>query len=319
MPPTKNLQVTKGTVEGSYRLLINSRSIMITPKGLTEKRDRRGKLQRGDRNVCDVLHDLLAASFVPLTEPRRDPHHLDPQEIRVQAEDFLSSFSKIDAIWEVDVKTLPNNQGRLIHGLTEFDRRTDVVWRFLRFRFPFVRFEWHIETPYSVLATSDNTKPLQIRLLWKAWTNGSSASALVAYGFCTDTLIFTDDGYVLIEKRQFEVANVVQPELMTPTPFFAKIPALSKPDDFIVFSTSQVVIQTLRSSQRRMTFLVALSALITSLTPIVKRFSAVGGWVLVGIGITAAVIAVLSMALGWVLGWIEANAAKHRQIGNTSV
>jgi len=81
--------------------------------------------------------------LVPLTEPRRDPHHLDPQEIRVQAEDFLSSFSKIDgivfliilaslsprmivsstAIWEVDVKTLPNNQGRLIHGLTEFDRR----------------------------------------------------------------------------------------------------------------------------------------------------------------------------------------------------
>jgi len=93
----------------------------------------------------------------------------------------------------------------------------------------------------------------------------------------------------------------------------------NRPDDFIVFSTSQVVIQTLRSSQRRMTFLVALSALITSLTPIVKRFCADGGWVLVGIGITAAVIAVLSMALGWVLGWIEANAAKHRQIGNTSV
>jgi len=80
-----------------------------------------------------------------------------------------------------------------------------------------------------------------------------------------------------------------------------------------------MVIQTLRSSQRRMSFLVALSALVTSLMPIVNRFSAIGGWVLVGIGITAAIIAVLSMALGWVLGRIEANAAKHRQIGNTNV
>ena len=62
-----------------------------------------------------------------------------------------------------------------------------------------------------------------------------------------------------------------------------------------------------------MAFLVALSALATSLKPIADRFSPVSGWVLAGIGIIAALISVLSMILGLVLKWIEANAAKHRQ------
>ena len=63
-----------------------------------------------------------------------------------------------------------------------------------------------------------------------------------------------------------------------------------------------------------MAFLVALSALVTSLKPIVDRFSLAAGWVLAGLGIAAALISVLSVVVGWMLTWIEANAAKHRQM-----
>jgi uncharacterized membrane protein YozB (DUF420 family) len=86
----------------------------------------------------------------------------------------------------------------------------------------------------------------------------------------------------------------------------------------MIFSTSQMFIQTLRSSQRNMAFLVALSALVISVKPIVDRFSTAGGWVLAGIGITAATTSVLSIVVGWMLTRIEANAAKHRQT-NSSV
>jgi hypothetical protein len=41
-----------------------------------------------------------------------------------------------------------------------------------------------------------------------------------------------------------------------------------------------------------MAFLVALSALVISVKPIVDRFSTAGGWVLAGIGITAATTSV---------------------------
>jgi hypothetical protein len=49
---------------------------------------------------------------------------------------------------------------------------------------------------------------------------------LVAYGVSKDTLTLTDDGYLVIQKRQFEVANIVLPELMTPVPYLAMVPEL---------------------------------------------------------------------------------------------
>ena len=74
------------------------------------------------------------------------------------------------------------------------------------------------------------------------------------------------------------------------------------------------MIQILQSSKGRMAFLVALSALATSLKPIVDRYSHAGGWVLTGIGIVAASTSIISVFVGWMLKWIEANAAKHRQL-----
>lgn len=84
--------------------------------------------------------------------------------------------------------------------------------------------------------------------------------------------------------------------------------------DFLIFTTSQTVIQILRTGQTRMAFLVALSALLTSVKPIVDRFSVAGGWVLAGVGITAAMISVTYSLVTWILTWIQANAAKHRQV-----
>lgn len=82
----------------------------------------------------------------------------------------------------------------------------------------------------------------------------------------------------------------------------------------MIFSTSQTMIQILQSSKGRMAFLVALSALATSLKPIVDRYSYAGGWVLAGIGIVAAATSIISVFVGWMLKWIDANAAKHRQL-----
>ena len=62
-----------------------------------------------------------------------------------------------------------------------------------------------------------------------------------------------------------------------------------------------------------MAFLVALSALFTSVQPIVDNFSKTGGWVLTGLGIIAALVSILSVLLGYALEKFEANSAKLRQ------
>ena len=85
-------------------------------------------------------------------------------------------------------------------------------------------------------------------------------------------------------------------------------------DDFLIFSTSQAMIQLLQSSKERMALLVALSALVTSLKPIVDRYSYAAGWLLTGIGIIAAAISILSVFAGSMLKWIDNNAARHRQL-----
>jgi hypothetical protein len=85
-------------------------------------------------------------------------------------------------------------------------------------------------------------------------------------------------------------------------------------NDFIIFSTSQTMIQILQSSKERMAFLVALSALVTSSKPIVDKFSPTASWVLTAVGIAAAATSILSVFAGWMLQWIDANAAKHRQL-----
>jgi len=198
-------------------------------------------------------------------------------------------------------------------GMTVNDRDEAVGRRFLRLRFPLVRFEWQVETPYSALKF-DGEEAVEIKLLWKAWTRSYASSGLVAYGFSYDTLGVTEENYPVIKKRLFQVTNIIKPELMTPVPYPNKVPPLTRQDDFMIFSTSQTVIQKLQDGRERMAFLVALSVLAISLKPIVDRSSQAGGWVLAGIGIVGAMTSLLLVIVGWILKWIDANVAKHRQL-----
>jgi len=71
---------------------------------------------------------------------------------------------------------------------------------------------------------------------------------------------------------------------------------------------------SMQSSKERLALLVALSAFVTSLKLIVDRYSQVAGWLLTGIGIVSAAISILSVFAGWMLRWIDANAARLRQV-----
>jgi hypothetical protein len=68
-----------------------------------------------------------------------------------------------------------------------------------------------------------------------------------------------------------------------------------------------------------MAFLVALSALFTSVQPIVDRFSKIGGWVLTGLGIVAALVSIFSVLLGYALENFEANSAKLRLKNSSNI
>ncbi|TFK33928.1 hypothetical protein BDQ12DRAFT_727355 [Crucibulum laeve] len=305
-PPIRSLTTTTFSVLG-YNL-------DITPKEINQWRIQR--LQT--TSIGDYLHDLMSASFVPLSS-----YATDQDCIRYQASQFLSAFDDSDASWEINVESLPIKQGEIIYGTTDGSRETSIKARFLRFRFPHIRFEWHIETPYSELnqiylsrksTAFPGLENIKIEVLWKAWARRGPFANLVAYGSCTDTLIiFPGDRSFIIKKRIFTVINVLHPESMTPLEYPLTHPPLQRNDDVLVFSTSQTMIQYLHSSQRAMSALAALSALFASLQPIIDRKSRIGGLILAGIGITAATISVFSLVVDWMLKWIEANAAKNRQ------
>jgi len=289
----------------SWDVEIFSLMFKITAEGKEDKCKQRGEFR--DRCPGDYLHDLLAASFVPLTEPYQTPEH-----VLDLALDFLSVFDE-NALWDIDVSNLPYQVGQAIYGLTVNARNPSIVTRFVRFRFPFVRFEWHVQTPYYKLRDLREGDTTQIEILWRAWARGGAASGLVAYGVARDTLKISANGHVVIRRREFIVTQVFQAELMTPVPYPDKVPRFVRQDDFLIFSTSQTFIQFMRSSQRRLAFLVALSAMFASLQPIVSKYTSVGGWVFAGVGVLAALISVLTVFVAWILTRVEAHAAKERQ------
>lgn len=133
--------------------------------------------------------------------------------------------------------------------MTPRARDESVIWRFLRFRFPLVRFEWQVETPHAALNAliTREKETVEIKLMWKAWARSPVSSGgfitfawncllktgrtiglgLVAYGFCVDTLVVAEGNYPVIRKRIFQVTNIMHPELMTPVPYPDKVPQLS--------------------------------------------------------------------------------------------
>ncbi|PPQ97738.1 hypothetical protein CVT26_001770 [Gymnopilus dilepis] len=268
------------------------------------------------------LHDLLSASLTPLTR-QYTPNQL--RQIGSQATLFLSSFHE-NAQWSINAKNLPSSIGDILVGQTEKARRPDVGYRFLRFRFPYITFEWFVQTPYAAIAACTAEESVEVEILWKAWSTAGASSGLVAYGSITDTIkrkLYCVPGMnnaptwvplLVIIDRQFKVTRVFQPELMTPIPYLRFAPPNPKPDDTIVFSMSSNVIQFLRSSQLRMGFLVSISALFASVQPIVNNFSEIGGWVFTGIGVLSGLLTVFALLLGRILAWSELKAAKARQM-----
>lgn len=87
-----------------------------------------------------------------------------------------------------------------------------------------------------------------------------------------------------------------------------------RPNDLLVFSTSQSVIQHLRSFQQLFTFLAALSALFASLQPVASNFNATAGWIFVAVGVTSGIISVLAVVVSWMLKWVERHSAIRKQL-----
>ncbi|KAJ7883124.1 hypothetical protein B0H13DRAFT_923531 [Mycena leptocephala] len=272
-------------------------------------------MMRQGLRISEILHDLLASSLVPLTK-----NVTSAVDYRFQAIEFLSCFRNGDVEWDVNVTALPSIQRHAIYGSTDNARQKGVDWRFQRFRFPYVHFEWHLQTPYSEVnarISQGGNRPIPIKFLWKAWTRNQAASAVIAVGSCDDTLTFftlpnAQHPTLVISRRLFNVTKVIQPELMKPVPYLARNPAAARPNDLGVFSTSQTVIQTLQDIQKWILFLVACSALAASLQPVFADRNHVVGTFLTAIGILAAAISILANAVGLALKWIEGNSARYR-------
>ncbi|KAJ7862633.1 hypothetical protein B0H14DRAFT_496065 [Mycena olivaceomarginata] len=147
----------------------------------------RMKRHCGELHTGDLLHDLLASSFVPLTK-----NVTAKMEYVDQAAEFFSCFRDYEVEWDLKVEGLPFSERKAIYGSTPNARRKEVDWRFQRFRFPHVRFEWHVETRYSEVAALIRRGKLDdettIKFSWTAWTRNYAASAVIAVGTCEDVL-----------------------------------------------------------------------------------------------------------------------------------
>jgi len=266
-----------------------------------------------------LIHDLLSHSLLPLNH-QYDADSAD--HVMKQAAQFFSAFTP-NALWYVNTKELPPSVGRTISGLTTNSRKPDLGSRFIRFRFPYVTFEWSLQTPVCELkpGNEDANGIVTANVLWKAWARSGTASGLVAYGTIQDDVYIQETSRrpPVIAKRIFQVIRVFQPELMTPVPYLRIHPPVTKENDFVIFSTSWTVIQFLRSSRTNLAFLVSLSALFASLTPIVNTFNPDAGFLFAGIGILSALTSIAALLLGWSLSWIEAHAARKRQLVESDI
>jgi len=278
---------------------------------------RQCRLTRSSGSLQAQIHDLLAGSLVPLTH-QYTARQVD--KIGKQAEFFFASFDT-SANWFVDVQNLQPVVGNVINGLTPNSRKSGLGDRFLRFRFPCISFEWFVQTPYFEIASCTSKHAVEVDIIWKAWSNAGAASGLVAYGFIKDSVKLEKNldsarlnrtSFVILE-RHFIVTQIFQPELMTPVPYPRIVPPYLGGDDLLQFSTSWTVIQFLRSSQVRLGFLVALSALFASLQPVVANFSRTAGWVFAAAGVFSALASVFAVLFGRLLTWSEAHAARQRQ------
>jgi hypothetical protein len=82
-------------------------------------------------------------------------------------------------VWDIDVSGIPHSQGLPIYGLTDNCRNRSAAGRFVRFRLPFVCFEWHFNTPYSLLEKlRGGDVEVKVNFAWTAWATGKMASGV---------------------------------------------------------------------------------------------------------------------------------------------
>ncbi|KAJ6575816.1 hypothetical protein B0H10DRAFT_1963777 [Mycena sp. CBHHK59/15] len=210
-----------------------------------------------------------------------------------QATTFLRAFAHQRVEWVIHTEGLPHNIHSMLAGTTANAWNPLASYRFLRFRFPLVDFEWHVQTIYHKLAVL-----------------APGTAGLVAYGFITDRIILNAACHLVICHRDFYVTRVILPELIAPIPL--PLEPLEPPykNDLAIFSTSQTVLHFLRSCYKILAFLMSLSALLASAQPVVDKKNFTAGLVLAIVGIFAAAISVIAAGLGWVLAWIEVQSAK---------
>jgi len=204
-----------------WKLKIYSQVFVVTFGDRTKEREMRRRMA-GEETV--ELHDVLWASLCPLTE-----NSMDQRKITAQARVFFSAFVEEHATWEIDVTNIPRRVGQAIHGVTPGSQHPSVLGRFTRFRFPFIRLEWTVLTPYYAIRElkAGIRNVVTVETLWKAWSKGGPASGLVAYGTCIDEFIMGTDGDLLIKRRKFTVTNVFHPELMSPVPYPMDYPPMA--------------------------------------------------------------------------------------------
>lgn len=143
-------------------------------------------------------------------------------------------------------------------------------------------------------------------------------------------------GYPVIENREFYFENVFQAEIMVPRPITRNVPAyytgcaiqfesnmysvanvkeIISDDQQLMYrlSSSQDIVQRLRSSRQTVGVLIAISALATSFQPLVDKYSKsrVPGLILTSIGILAALASILAVFLEWTLNWMDVAASKR--------
>ncbi|KAJ6615188.1 hypothetical protein B0H10DRAFT_2191107 [Mycena sp. CBHHK59/15] len=280
----------------STSLAVIGNTINITTDQLNYER---GKHARGQCTISEHLHNLLAASLVPLTDNSPPTNNTTTP----QATTFLRAFAHQQVEWVIHTEGLPHNIHSMVAGTTANAWNPLASYRFLRFRFPLVDFEWHVQTLYHKLAVlaPGTAGEAETKVQWKMWAKTGNSSGLVAYGFITDRIILNAACHLEIRHRDFYVTRVILPELIAPIPL--PLEPLEPPykNDLAIFSTSQTVLHFLRSCYKILAFLMSLSALLAPAQPVVDKKNFTAGLVLAIVGIFTAAISVIAAGLGWVL------------------
>jgi len=214
--------------------------------------------------VSTIIHDLLVDSLLPTTE-------YNDIEIARRAPVFLSAFDAItSASWRTTTpssKALPSVVDPGEHAENSGNAFVSPATVYLLQRFPNLRFEWNIDhTGHELKALCNSASPFTIKTPWSAYLRAGygaiNTNPLVSCGSSLDTIIVID-GRPLISRRQFLVERIIAPEHVVPQ----RLPRFS-PDGKHHGAIGAKISDLVRQSNETMSSLLALSALLASVNPL---------------------------------------------------